>query len=123
MKKNLKSILNLIAQTIYDKKGVNILALDVQGLSNIADYLIIAEGNVDRHVAAIAQSIVDELRKVGENPVHIEGLQSGDWVVLDYAGVMVHLFTPNYRIRYSLEKLWAESKIIDLSIEVAKPAN
>jgi ribosome-associated protein len=123
MKKTLLEILNLIAQVIYDKKGLNILALDVQGLSSITDYLLIAEGNVDRHVTAIAQSVVEELRKIGETPVHVEGLRSGDWVVLDYAGIMVHLFMPNYRNRYSLEKLWSESKIIDLVIEVAKPLN
>ncbi len=61
MKKNLKAILNLIAQTIYDKKGVNILALDVRGISTLTDYVIIAEGNVDKHVTAIAKAILDAL--------------------------------------------------------------
>lgn len=120
MKKTPFEILNLIAQVIYDKKGMNILALDVQGLSSIADYLLIAEGNVDRHVSSIAKAIVDELHERGENPVHVEGLQSGDWVVIDYAGIMVHLFMPGYREKYSLEKLWSESKIVDLEIDVSK---
>ena len=120
MKRTESEILNLIAQVIYDKKGMNILALDVQGLSNIADFLLIAEGNVDRHVTAIARSIVEELHERGENPVHVEGLQTGDWIVIDYSGIMVHLFMPGYRERYSLEKLWSESKIVDLEIDVSK---
>ena len=120
MKRTESEILNLIAQVIYDKKGMNILALDVQGLSNIADFLLIAEGNVDRHVTAIARSIVEELHERGENPVHVEVLQTGDWIVIDYSGIMVHLFMPGYRERYSLEKLWSESKIVDLEIDVSK---
>ena len=120
MKKTQLETLTLIAQVIYDKKGINILALDVRGLSSIADYILIAEGNVDRHVTAIAKTIVDELHERGINPVRVEGLQTGDWAVLDYAGIMVHLFMPGYRQKYSLEKLWSESKIVDLEIEVSK---
>ncbi len=114
--------LNAIAQVIYDKKGFNILALDVQGLSSITDFLLIAEGNVDRHVSSIARAIVEELDEKGEKPVHVEGQKAGDWVVLDYGEVMVHIFSPSMRERYSLERLWSESKIVDLDIDVSKPA-
>ena len=102
--------LNTIAQVIYDKKGFNILALDVKGLSSITDYLLIAEGNVDRHISSIGQAILDELGAEGEKPVHAEGLKSGDWAILDYGEVMVHLFSPGLRERYAIEKLWEESK-------------
>ncbi len=105
--------LNVIAQAIYDKKGFNIMALDVQGLSSITDYLVIAEGNVDRHVASISHAIMDALK---EKPLHAEGLKTGDWAILDYGEVMVHLFSPGFRERYSLERLWQDSKIIDLNI-------
>lgn len=115
-------ILNAIAQVIYDKKGFNILALDVQGLSSITDFLLIAEGNVDRHVSSIGRAIVEELEEKGEKPVHVEGLKTGDWVVLDYVEVTVHIFSPSLRERYSLERLWNESKIVDLDIDVSKPA-
>jgi ribosome-associated protein len=120
MKRTEFEILNIIAQVVYDKKGMNILALDVLGLSSIADFLLIAEGNVDRHVIAIARSIIEELHERGVNPAHTEGLRAGDWVVLDYSGIMVHLFMPGYREKYSLEKLWFESKIVDLEIDVSK---
>lgn len=115
-------MLNCIAQVIYDKKGFNILALDIKELSNITDYVVIAEGNVDRHVASIAKAVIEELEERGQTPVHVEGLKTGDWVVLDYSDVMVHLFMPGLRERYSLEKLWNESKIVDLEIDVSKPA-
>lgn len=114
--------LNTIAQVIYDKKGFNILALDVRGLSSITDFLLIAEGNVDRHISSIGRAIIDELDKRGEKPVHVEGLQTGDWAVLDYSEIVVHIFSPGLRERYSLERLWKMSKIVDLEIDVSKPA-
>lgn len=120
MKATSLETLNLIAQVIYDKKGFNMLALDVKGISSITDYLLIAEGNVDRHVISIGRAIVDELRDRGMRPIHAEGMQIGDWVVLDYVDVMVHLFMPNLRERYSLERLWSDSKIVDLEIDVSK---
>lgn len=121
MKKTPLQLLNLIAQIIYDKKGINIFALDVREISSITDYVIIAEGNVDRHVSSIARAIIDELRDQGERAVHVEGLQIGDWVVIDFIGIMVHLFMPGLREKFSLEKLWEDSKIVDLEIEVSQP--
>ena len=114
--------LNTIAQVIYDRKGFNILALDVRGLSSITDFLLIAEGNVDRHVSSIGRAIIDELEERGESPIYVEGLKIGDWAVLDCGEIMVHIFSPGLRERYSLERLWSESKIVDLEIDVSKPA-
>jgi ribosome-associated protein len=114
--------LNIMAQVIYDKKGFNILALDVRGLSSITDFLLIAEGNVDRHVSSIGRAILDELHEKGETPVHVEGQKEGDWAVLDYGNVVIHIFSPGLRERYALERLWNDSKIVDLDIDVSKPA-
>lgn len=114
--------LNAIAQVIYDKKGLNILALDVRGLSTLTDFLLIAEGNVDRHVTSMARAVIDDLEPRGEEPLHVEGLSTGDWALLDYGNIMVHIFSPGLRQRYSLERLWNESKIVDLDIDVSKPA-
>lgn len=123
MKKSPLDSINLVAQTIYDKKGFNILALDVRGLSSITDYLVIAEGNVDRHVAAIGKAVVEELEKQGEEPIHVEGFQTGDWVVLDYSDFIVHIFMPGFREKYSLERLWKESEIVDLIINISPTNN
>jgi ribosome-associated protein len=118
MKRNPVKMLNRIAQIIYDKKGFNILALNLKGHCSITDYLLIAEGNVDRHVISIARAIVEDFK---ETPLHIEGLANGDWIVIDFSDIVIHLFQPGLREKYSLEKLWKESKIVDLNIEVSAP--
>lgn len=106
------------AQAIFDKKGVNILALDVKGASGFTDYVLIAEGNVDRHVIAIAQGVMEILEKKGEKPIYIEGLQSGDWIVIDYLDFMIHLFMPGLRDKYRLEELFQEGKVVDLKLKL-----
>lgn len=111
--------LNTIAQTIFDKKGVNILGLDLRRLPTITDFVIIAEGSADRHVKAIASAIERELAKLGEKPLHVEGMKSGEWVVLDYYDIMVHLFAPGFREKYHLEDLWKAGEIVDLSINLS----
>ena len=122
MLRNEFALLNTIAQVIFDKKGSNILALDLRGISSITDFVVIAEGNVDRHVIAIASAVEQALDEQGVKPVHVEGMQIGDWVVLDYLHIMVHLFMPGMRDKYQLEKLWREGEIIDLHIETDKVA-
>ncbi len=112
------SILDRVAQVLYDKKSFNILGLNVKGVSTLTETLIIAEGNVPRHVIALARDVEAELEKYGEKPIHIEGLSTGDWVVLDYGNFIVHLFVPEVRERYSLEQLWHEAAVIDLKIDV-----
>ena len=119
MKLDPLAVLNIIAQAIFDKKGINILALDVRGISALNDYVIIAEGNVDKHVTAIAHEIIDTLAGHGMLPVYVEGLKTGDWVVIDYLQIAVHLFMPGMRDKYQLEQLWKEGAIIDLSIDVS----
>lgn len=110
--------LNCIAQSIYDKKGFNIFALDVKGLSSISDYLIIAEGSVGRHVTALAKHIEKEMLSLGKKPLFEEGVKDGDWAVLDFGEIIVHLFTPELRQKYQLEQLWKQGKIIELSINL-----
>lgn len=111
-----------IARTLYNKKGANIVALDVRGISSITDFVLIADGNVDRHVVALAKEIEDLMRAAGEKPAHVEGMQNGDWVVLDYFQVVIHLLIPEMREKYQLERLWPEGKILDLSLEENKVA-
>lgn len=106
-----------LAQVIFEKKGENIIAIDVRGISSITDYILIADGNVDRHVIALAQEIEKTMRDLGEKPSQVEGTQEGDWVVLDYMQVVVHLFIPEMRQKYQLERLWPEGQIIDLSLK------
>ncbi|MCP5491559.1 MAG: ribosome silencing factor [Chlamydiales bacterium] len=120
MQENPQEILNLVAQTIYDRKGLNVLALDVKGISSITDTIIVAEGNVDRHVVSIAKSITQTLKEQGINPVFVEGLHHGDWVVLDYMQLIVHIFMPGYREKYQIERLFPEAELIDINVKSAK---
>lgn len=114
MKKDPQQVLNLIGQTLYDKKGFNILALDVKGVSTLTDFFVIGEGNVDKHVIALGQAVIEAMKKEGERPIHVEGLDAGEWVVIDYLEIVIHLFKPGLRDKYRLEELWREGKIIDL---------
>lgn len=118
MDKSPHELVPLIVQAIYDKKGINTIVIDVRNVSTITNYIIIAEGNVDRHVVAMAKAIDDVvLQAVKEHPAYSEGLQNGDWVVLDYIEVMVHLFIPSFRERYQLEMLYAQGKIMDIAVQ------
>lgn len=112
-------IIRKAAQTIYDKKGINILGLDVKGVSTLTDYILIAEGAVDRHVIALAKEVIHVLDKEeDEYPCHIEGLEGGSWVVLDYFHYMIHIFTPGLRDKYQIEGLYPEGKIVDLELSI-----
>lgn len=103
----------LAAQAIYEKKGLNLLILDVTGLSTITDYLIVAEGHVDRHVTALGSHVVSSLKDLGERPIHAEGMDTGQWVAIDYLDYIVHIFGPGIREFYALERIWPTAKIVD----------
>ncbi|MCB1110558.1 MAG: ribosome silencing factor [Chlamydiia bacterium] len=118
MVKDPSNVVQEIAQTIYDKKGTNIIAIDVRGISSITDYVIIADGNVDRHVIALSNEVQNWMRNIGEKPVHIEGQQAGDWVVIDYFQIVIHLLLPEMRQKYQLERLWPDGKVIDLDLKL-----
>jgi len=117
MKQPDQSILNTIAQAIFDKKGFNILVLDVRKVSSMADYFIIAEGNVDKHVRAISKGIIEVTNAIKVPFWHVEGDKSADWVVVDYGDIVVHLFIPELRERYALEELWKGAEIVDVAID------
>lgn len=103
----------LIAQAIYDKKGLNVLALDVKGFCSLTDFFVVAEGTSDRHVQALAKAVIDAM---GKKPLHKEGLATGQWVVLDYGEVVVHLFIPSLRHLYKIEEVWKQGQLIELEL-------
>jgi len=112
-----KDLVQRACQAIVDKKGCNIITLDVRGVSTITDYFIIAEGTVNRHVTALARHLDDEMSKCKLSPIHIEGLMEGEWVVIDYMDFIVHLFTPELRQYYALEEIWKEGKIVSIDLD------
>ncbi len=111
-------LLDVISQAIFDKKGANIIAIDVRGISTMTDFYLIAEGNVERHVKAIHNSVIDAMEKNGRRPLFVEGVRESDWVVVDFGEMVVHLFIPEMREKYALENLWKDGKIVDVEILV-----
>lgn len=96
----------IIADAAADKKAREIVRLDIRNKSSIADYFVICEGDTDRQVRAIVDSIVEKGKANGVRPLRISGYEDGSWVVLDYASVIVHVFLPGERSYYDLESLW-----------------
>lgn len=97
-----------IADIAVDKKARDVVIIDLRPLTSITDYFVICTGAVDQHVKAIVDEIDDRLRPA-EKPWHIEGYQHLSWVLMDYVNVVVHVFNPEARAYYNLERLWADA--------------
>jgi len=110
-----KAVLNIIAQAVADKKGRSPVAIDISAVSSGPDYVFVAEGNVDRHLNAMATNISEALEKIGDSPTCSEGKAESGWVVLDCFSVMVHLFLPDQRDKYRIENLWKGGSIVNMS--------
>jgi ribosome-associated protein len=106
-------LLSSIAEGIFEKKGLNVLKIDLRKLENrITDYFVICHASSTTQVSAICDSVEDLVRaRAGEKPMHIEGLDNCFWVLLDYGTVIVHIFLEEYRSFYSLESLWGDAVI------------
>jgi ribosome-associated protein len=92
-----------------ERKASNVAVLDLKGISTATDYFVIATGNSDVQVKAIADHVVDELKKDGVRPQHVEGMSGGRWVLIDYIDFVVHVFHPQARSFYQLENLWGDA--------------
>jgi ribosome-associated protein len=96
-------------QAIEDLKGREIRVLDLRGLSEATDFFVIASGTSDTHVRGMADSVVEQLHRRGSRAHHVEGLPTGRWVLLDFVDFVVHLFHPETRSFYQLERLWSDA--------------
>jgi ribosome-associated protein len=104
----------LCALAADSRKAEDIVVLDVQQLSSVADYFLICSGSSDRQVRAIADAIAEELVKHGEKPLAIEGYQKGTWVLMDCADLVVHVFDDDTRRFYDLERLWHRAPRVEV---------
>lgn len=95
----------LILQSLDDDQAQDVVSIPLSGKSSIADHMVVASGRSSRQVAAIAQKLAERIKKAGRN-AHIEGLPSADWVLIDAEDVIVHLFRPEVRSFYNLERMW-----------------
>jgi ribosome-associated protein len=95
-----------VTTALDDMKAVNVRVLDVRGLTDIADTMVIASGNSDRHVRSIAERVLERAKAAGFRPLGTEGERDGEWVLVDLQDVVVHVMLPRVREFYGLERLW-----------------
>lgn len=100
-------LLGLVLQQLDDDQAQDVVTIDLEGKSSIADHMVIASGRSTRQVAAMAQKLAEKIKQEGRGPVKLEGLPAADWVLLDAGDVVVHLFRPEVRSFYNLERMWA----------------
>lgn len=98
--------LKVVEAALADMKAVDVRVLDVRGISDVADFMVIASGTSDRHLRAIADRVVQMTKAAGQRPLGVEGEQQGEWVLVDLPDVMVHVMLPRTREFYQLEHLW-----------------
>ncbi|MDD2392866.1 MAG: ribosome silencing factor [Eubacteriales bacterium] len=107
-----RELANIISEILDAKKGIDIQIIDLEGKTIIADYFVIATGNSKPHIRSLTEEVEIKLRDEYKiEPLHIEGRDSGRWILMDYGGVILHVFHEEDRNFYSLEKLWQSRRI------------
>jgi ribosome-associated protein len=102
----INSVLETVMTCLEDSKAEEITTIDIQDKSALADYMVIASGRSNRHVSAVADHLLRELKSTGHKSIKVEGLQKADWVLVDIGDIIIHLFRPEVREFYALEKMW-----------------
>ncbi|MEI6757052.1 MAG: ribosome silencing factor [Chlorobium sp.] len=103
------------AELALEKKCEEVKILDLRGLTSVTDFFVIVTADSERKAKAAAEHILDELREDGERPMHVEGMDTMHWILLDYVDVVVHIFMPDERRFYDLESLWSDAPVVQVS--------
>jgi ribosome-associated protein len=96
----------IVTAALDDMKAVNVKVMDVRGLTDIADVMVVASGNSDRHVRSIADRVIEKAKESGFRPLGVEGAREGEWVLVDLQDIVLHVMLPRVREFYSLERMW-----------------
>jgi len=107
------TLLTKIIGWLDDAKAEEVTSIDLDGKSSIGDYMLVATGRSDRHVGAIADQIQRKLKELGYGGVKVEGKEACDWVLIDNGDIIIHVFRPEVREFYNLEKMWAADRPVD----------
>lgn len=99
--------LKLVLESLEDSKAENVTPISISGKSALGDYMVVVSGRSNRHVTAIAEHLIDDLKAEGMGQIRVEGLETGDWVLIDTGDIIVHVFRPEIREFYNIEKMWA----------------
>ena len=111
------NLLNVVISSLEEFKAQDIVKIDLVGKTSMADFMLIASGTSSRQIRAIAENTVTEIKKSSNVNVNIEGLNQGDWVLIDAGDIIIHLFRPEVREFYNLEKMWQVDSTEDASTE------
>jgi ribosome-associated protein len=103
----LEQLKDLVLTTLDDMKARDVTLMDVRGKTAVTDYMVVASGTSDRHVKAIAETVAYRAKEAGEPPLGTEGVNEGEWALIDLNGVVVHVMLPKVRDFYALERLWS----------------
>ena len=106
--KEINRLKKIIENILSDNKAIEIKSINLKDKSSIADFMIIASGNSSKHIQALSEILVDELKKKGIENCHLEGRDSNDWKLIDAKDIIIHIFHPEKRKFYDLEKMWSE---------------
>ena len=115
---NTEEAVEIALKAAVDQKSLDVRSLDLEGISSIASYFIIASGTSERHVKGIADKIRLELSKEGYKPAHLDGYDNAEWIVMDYLDFFVHIFYEPTRQFYEFDKLWENAKPVELPREL-----
>ena len=108
-------LLETVLASLSDAKAEDVMSIDLKGKTSIGDYMVIATGRSQRHVGAIAEQLLETLKEHGHKNLRVEGMPQCDWVLVDSGDVIVHLFRPEVRQFYNLEKMWTADRPTDVS--------
>lgn len=116
---DLPAEVNRAVELLLDRKAIDVTVIDLRTVTSTTDYFVIATGRSDTHVSAIGDHLVDELKKEGVRPVGVEGMRGGRWVLADYVDFVVHIFHPDAREFYQLERLWGDAPMRSIESQEA----
>ncbi len=105
-----KKLLKVTLESLDNDKGIDIVSIDLIGRSSIADYMIVVSGNTVRQVTAMANNLIKKYKEMGLRLPSPEGMSNGDWVLIDAKDILIHIFRPEVRDFYSLEKMWVKKQ-------------
>ena len=116
--KESRDLANLILDVLDEHSAQEIIEIDIRGKSSISDYMIVASGRSNRHVGTLSDYLIKSLKNTGKKNIGIEGLKSCDWVLIDVGDVIVHLFRPEVRAFYNIEKIWSMPSPLGLNEKI-----
>ena len=105
-----KQLLKVTLESLDNDKGIDIVSIDLIGRSSIADYMVVVSGNTVRQVTAMANNLIKKYKEMGLRLPSPEGMSNGDWVLIDAKDILIHIFRPEVRDFYSLEKMWVKKQ-------------